>query len=88
MLLRNCARRLPSVLPVLVSLLSAQPVWAGTCALCREALKSGGSSGLVQGFYWSILLIGGVPLVIMGVAAALLWRAHGRHRNSPQPKLP
>ena len=38
---------------------------AGTCALCRQALASGGNPGLIQGLYWSILLIAGVPLVMM-----------------------
>ena len=48
---------------------------AGTCALCRQALASGGNPGLIQGFYWSILLIAGVPLVIFAAAAVLVWRA-------------
>lgn len=45
----------------------------GLCALCRETLASGGNAGLVKGFYWSIVLIAGVPLVIMAVAA-VVWR--------------
>jgi hypothetical protein len=47
----------------------------GTCALCRQALASGGNEGLIRGFYWSILLIAGVPLAILGVIATLVWRA-------------
>lgn len=47
---------------------------AGTCALCRQALASGGNQGLIQGFYWSILLIAGVPLVIMGAIGLIVWR--------------
>ncbi len=47
----------------------------GTCAMCREALASGGSAGLVRGFYWSILLIAGMPLAIMAVVAVMVWRA-------------
>ena len=58
------------------SMLAAVPVSAraGTCALCRQALASGGGAGLIQGFYWSILLIAGVPLVIMTVVGLAVWR--------------
>lgn len=49
-------------------------VFAGTCALCRQALSSGGNQGLIEGFYWSILLIAGVPLVIMLVVGLIAWR--------------
>lgn len=45
------------------------------CALCRQALASGGNEGLIQGFYWSVLLIAGMPLAILGVIAMLVWRA-------------
>ncbi|MBI3319931.1 MAG: hypothetical protein HYZ89_05040 [Candidatus Omnitrophica bacterium] len=56
-------------------------VFAGTCALCRQALASGGNPGLIQGFYWSILLIAGVPLVLMGAIGLIAWRQwHRRHR--------
>lgn len=44
------------------------------CALCRQALASGGNAGLLQGFYWSIALMTGVPLLIMAVVAVALWR--------------
>ena len=53
-------------------------MFLGTCALCREALASGGSPGLIRGFYWSILLIGGVPLVILAVVAVMIWKARRR----------
>ena len=52
------------------------PVFAGTCALCRQALASGGNAGLVRGFYWSILLIAGVPLAIMVTVGLIAWRHH------------
>ena len=55
---------------------------AGTCALCRQALASGGHPGLIQGLYWSILLIAGVPLLIFAVVAVLVWRA--RRANQVQ----
>ncbi len=45
------------------------------CALCRQALASGGNEGLIRGFYWSIFLIAGMPLAILGVIAMLVWRA-------------
>ena len=52
------------------------PGLAGTCALCRQALASGGNPGLIQGFYWSILLIAGIPLVIMATIGLMVWRHH------------
>lgn len=58
---------------------------AGTCALCRQALASGGHRGLIQGFYWSILLIAGVPLILMAVAGCLIWRHHQRRRSTISP---
>ena len=54
--------------------------WAGLCALCRQALSSGGNPGLIQGFYWSILLIAGVPLVMMATIGLIAWR-HRRQRR-------
>ena len=48
--------------------------WAGTCALCRQALASGANAGLIHGFYWSILLIAGMPLVMMTVIGVIVWR--------------
>lgn len=56
---------------------------AGTCALCRQALVSGGSAGLIQGFYWSIILIAGVPLVIIATVGIVAWR-HTQHRRTSQ----
>ena len=55
---------------------------AGTCALCRQALASSGNGRLIQGFYWSILLIAGVPLIIMGVIAFSVWRSAHSQRLS------
>ncbi|MBI3322989.1 MAG: hypothetical protein HYZ95_00820 [Candidatus Omnitrophica bacterium] len=57
------------------------PAFAGTCALCREALSSGAGEGLIRGFYFSILLIAGMPLLIFAAAAVLVWRA----RRGKQP---
>ena len=64
--------------------LGASPASAGTCALCREALASGGNPGLIQGFYWSILLIGGVSLALLGMVGRLVWRAWRVERPSPR----
>ncbi len=61
--------------PMLSVLLAAPSAHAGMCALCREALSQGGSPRLIQGFYWSILLIGSVPLVILLAAGAFIWRS-------------
>ena len=51
------------------------------CALCRQALISAGQAGLIKGFYWSILLMAGVPLVLMGVIGFIAWRHW--HRRLP-----
>lgn len=51
-------------------LASLPPAQAGTCALCREILRSGGNAGLIKGYYWSIVLIVAVPLVVIGLG----WR--------------
>ena len=45
------------------------------CALCQQALASGGNGGLIRGFYLSILLIAGMPLLILAVVVVLVWRA-------------
>lgn len=44
--------------------------FAGTCGLCRQTLSMGGNDGLIQGFYWSILLIAGMPMLIVVFAAS------------------
>ena len=51
------------------------------CSLCRQVLASSGNRGLTQGFYWSILLIAGVPLIIAGVVGYAVWRS----RHGPRP---
>lgn len=63
----------------------SEQAWAGTCALCRQALTSGGNQGLIQGFYWSIVLIAGVPLVIMGTVGLLVWRSTRLKRRPDTP---
>lgn len=65
----------------------ASPVFAGTCALCRQALASGGNEGLIRGFYLSILLIAGMPLLILAGVAALIWRAR-RAKQLPAVVVP
>jgi hypothetical protein len=65
------------------SVLAASPAaWAGTCALCRQALESGGSRGLIQGFYLSILLIGAMPLLVAGVILMRVHRARAARRRA------
>lgn len=62
----------------------APPACAGTCALCRQALASGGNPGLIQGFYWSIVLIAGIPLLMMGGVGFLAWRNSRLLRGTPR----
>ena len=52
------------------------------CPLCHETLARAGSLGLIKGFYWSILLIAGIPLLIMGIAGWAIWRQHRHRRRS------
>ena len=61
--------------------------FAGTCALCRQALASGGNQGLIQGFYWSILLIAGIPLIIMATVGLLVWRSARLKRRIDTPDI-
>ena len=79
-------RRCSGVL-LLVTGLTSFPasVSAGMCALCRQALASGGNPGIIQVFYWSILLIAGIPLVIMGTVGLLAWRSARLKRRSDKP---
>jgi O-antigen/teichoic acid export membrane protein len=63
-------------LSFLVSCISVIPLAA--CPLCKEALEK--VSGLGQGFYWSILLMLGIPLLIVGVVSGVIIRAHRRYR--------
>ena len=51
-------------------------VSAGTCALCREVLRSGANGGLIKGYYWSIVLIVAVPLVVLASGIRYAWRRY------------
>lgn len=53
---------------------------AGLCALCRRSLEQGGNAGLIHGFYWSILLIGGLPLLLILTAVFIVLKAEKRRR--------
>ncbi len=51
------------------------------CALCKQALESGGNDGLIEGFQWSVLLLLGAPLLLIGGIGSRLyfvWRASQR----------
>jgi hypothetical protein len=52
------------------------------CSLCREALRAAGSARLIEGYYWSIVVIGIVPLVVLSVAFYYAYRAY----TNPPPK--
>jgi hypothetical protein len=47
------------------------------CPLCKDAL----TPGMAKGFYWSILLMLGVPAIVVGLITFTLWRAHGRRQQ-------
>ena len=65
---------------------------AGLCPLCRRALEQGGNPGLIAGFFWSIILIGGVPIAIMIYLGRRIWQAEKKRladhadNNSGQDK--
>jgi len=44
---------------------------ANACPFCKESF----SSGLARGFYWSIFLMLGVPLVVVAVIAGIVIKA-------------
>ncbi len=56
---------------------------AGMCALCRRALAMGGNEGLVRGFYWSILLIAGMPLLIFVAVGIAFYRMRKKITSPP-----
>lgn len=62
--------------------------FAGTCALCRQALAMGGNQGLIQGFYWSIVLIAGMPVLIGLFFWVSFRRGARRHKQSISPVQP
>lgn len=54
------------------------PATAGTCALCREALRLGGGEGLIRGFYWSIVIILAISLAILFILVRIGLKAYHR----------
>lgn len=69
--------RSPLLVALAIWLYAEGGAWA-QCALCRESLKSGGSAGLIQGFYWSVVLLLTVPALILTTLGWLLYRGHKR----------
>ena len=69
-------------------LLAVPSAHAGMCALCRQALAQSHNRGLIQGFYWSILLIGGVPLIIMAAVGFVIWRHSHSSAFGPRSSRP
>lgn len=52
------------------------PCLTGACPLCKDAL----GQGLARGFYWSILLMLGVPLLIVAVFVGIIFTAYRKPR--------
>lgn len=46
------------------------------CSLCRETLQAAGSLRLIDGYYWSIVVIGIVPIVFLSIAVYYAYRAY------------
>ena len=59
----------------------ASSAWAGLCPMCRQALEQSNQKGLLGGFYLSILLIAGMPLLIFSVLGLyFLYRKKTGHK--------
>lgn len=58
-------------------LLGTSALWA--CPACKEAVaeaSKGGSSGLAQGYQWSIFTMLSVPYLLIAGVAGLLFRSY------------
>lgn len=51
------------------------------CAMCRKTLEENGA-GAVQGFYWSIVILCGIPLLIFAFVATVYIRLGKKVKNS------
>lgn len=58
---------------------TTEALYAGTCAMCRQTLAMSGGAGLIKGFYWSILLIAGMPLLLSCAGVLYFRRLRRRH---------
>lgn len=54
------------------------------CSLCRRALAQGGNEGLVQGFFWSIILIAGMPLLMLLTGGLFYYRLMKKMRETSE----
>ncbi|MCG3205547.1 MAG: hypothetical protein KCHDKBKB_02269 [Elusimicrobia bacterium] len=54
----------------------SSPLWAGLCSLCRETLRQGGGQKLINGFYWSVVVIGIIPLIVIAIGIKYLKRSY------------
>jgi len=73
-------KKIAGALAGLFFLFSPAEARAGLCALCRQALEQSGNGGLIKGFYWSIVLIGGVPLILISFLAWRIYTADKKGR--------
>lgn len=64
------------------SFLLSPSSYAGMCAMCRRTLEMTGGQGLIKGFGLSILLIGGMPLLIAGFAVFVFMRGAKKSREN------
>jgi ABC-type phosphate transport system permease subunit len=69
---------------VLVLAAALLPAVAAACPDCKDAVSDqtpGGSADLGRGFYWSILLMIGVPFAAVATVAGLILRSQLRRRR-------
>ena len=76
-------KKITGALAGFLFLFSFAEAQAGLCPLCRQALEQNGNGGLINGFYWSILLIGGVPLILISLLVWRIYTAEKKRRFLP-----
>jgi len=86
------SRRLLRLLPLLLLLavLFADVSLASACPGCKDALASQDptQTGLVRGFFWSILFMMGMPFLLLSGLGALMYREVRRARAAQQGAPP
>ncbi len=60
----------------------ANPLWAGTCSACRQALSSSGDDNLINGLRISVLILVTTVMTAVTVIALKIRRAHRKQARS------
>ena len=76
-------KKIAGALAGFLFLFSFAEVQAGLCPLCRQALEQSSNGGLIKGFFWSIFLIAGIPLVLITFLTWQIYHAEKKRRFLP-----